>query len=84
MAAAAAEAEEEEDPLAAWERETDDDAFVRQYRERRLRELQAAQQRPAGYGSVRHVSAAELLAEIDGAPPSTFVVIHLYQEVGTR
>lgn len=56
----------------------DDDEFMEEYRAARLRQLQAAASKPI-FGSIREVSAADYLEEVDGVDPRVSVVVHLYE-----
>lgn len=56
----------------------DDDEFLKQYRNNRMQQMQAAASKPR-FGSVIEISKPEWEMEVQRAPPGVFVLICLYQ-----
>jgi hypothetical protein len=57
----------------------DDDGFMREYRHKRLAELQVLTQALPTFGRVRDVSSEEFLDEVDSEDRRVFVVVHLFE-----
>jgi hypothetical protein len=59
------------------ERDEDEEEFLRQYRERRIRELQ--QQQGTRFGSVMELTRGSFVQTIDREGPEVKIVIHMYE-----
>lgn len=59
----------------------DEDAFMRDYRAKRLKELkeQSLAAAAPSFGTVRDITAADFLSEVDGEDARVWVVVHLYE-----
>jgi len=60
-----------------YEDEDDEDEFMKEYRRKRIEEMQQAQRPTFGY--LRAIDSAEYVDAIDGEKKDVFVVIHLYK-----
>lgn len=67
------------DELVELEDETGDDAFLDQYRQQRLQELQKASASQS-FGELREISRSEWLAEVTNAGSEVWVVVQLFKE----
>lgn len=56
----------------------EDDEVLKQYQEKRLRELQEYAQKPK-FGKVYELRKQDYIAEVTNAPKDVYVVLHLYQ-----
>uniref|UniRef100_A0A7S3GW90 Phosducin domain-containing protein n=1 Tax=Spumella elongata TaxID=89044 RepID=A0A7S3GW90_9STRA len=90
-------AEEEEDETAGLDindidsddlEDDEDDAFMREFRAKRLQELRGASSSSAGanyteqtsmFGSVKEVRAEDFVQEVEGEKRNVVVVVHLYE-----
>lgn len=61
------------------EEDSEDEEFMRAYREERRRELTASHSHPV-FGGVREVTAFQFLDEIDKEDIRVFVVVHIYND----
>jgi Phosducin len=85
--AAAEEESEDSDDLDALEREllgeveesaVADDDFLKQYRKKRMQELQAAS--VSTFGWLHTVTAEQFVPSLDCEPPSVTVIVHLFED----
>ncbi|KAH9398656.1 Phosducin-like protein 3 [Tyrophagus putrescentiae] len=67
------------DEEEAWLEENDDDDFIRQYREKRLNEIQVAAQQ-ARFGDVVEITASDYVMQVNRAGEGIWVVLLLYQQ----
>uniref|UniRef100_A0A5K3EPD5 Phosducin domain-containing protein n=1 Tax=Mesocestoides corti TaxID=53468 RepID=A0A5K3EPD5_MESCO len=58
----------------------DDDAFLVQYRQRRLAEMQGTLESLPTYGHVYELNASNFVHEIDKEPAQVTVVVHVFEE----
>ncbi|VDD80437.1 unnamed protein product [Mesocestoides corti] len=59
----------------------DDDAFLVQYRQRRLAEMQGTLESLPTYGHVYELNASNFVHEIDKEPAQVTVVVHVFEEI---
>ncbi|KAM7540736.1 hypothetical protein Aperf_G00000040704 [Anoplocephala perfoliata] len=57
-----------------------DDAFLAQYRQRRLAEMQSALDSLPTYSQIYELNASNFVSEIDKEPPQVTVIVHIYGE----
>lgn len=75
VASAAGEVELREDAEDAF----DDDRFLEEYRQKRIRELQEAAARPR-FGTVELIRGSEFVEKVTNAGPDVWVVLHLFKD----
>ncbi|KAJ1432000.1 thioredoxin-like protein [Ochromonadaceae sp. CCMP2298] len=79
------EEEEEEEDLADLQDDDEDDAFMRDFRAKRLREMRdtgsLAQVKSVcpSFGTLREISSADFLSEVDEEDPRVIIAVHLYE-----
>ncbi|KAL5962757.1 Phosducin-like protein [Taenia solium] len=59
----------------------DDDAFLAQYRQKRLAEMQGVLNNLPTYGRVYELNTGSFVGEIDKEPAQVTVIVHIYEEV---
>lgn len=67
------------DDEEAWLEENDDDEFIRQYRAKRLTEIQISAQQ-ARFGDVVEITASDYVMQVNRAGEGIWVVLLLYQQ----
>ncbi|VDL19535.1 unnamed protein product [Hymenolepis diminuta] len=61
----------------------DDDAFLAQYRQKRLAEMRGTFDSLPTYSRVYELSTSNFVSEIDMEPPQVTVIVHIYEEGNT-
>ncbi|GFR49943.1 hypothetical protein Agub_g12050, partial [Astrephomene gubernaculifera] len=69
----------DEGELREAEEAFEDDRFLEEYRQRRIRELAAAASRPR-FGSVELIRGSEFVQQVTNAGPEVWVVVHLFKD----
>ncbi|KAM3186307.1 hypothetical protein ACTXT7_004562 [Hymenolepis weldensis] len=59
----------------------DDDAFLAQYRQKRLAEMRGTFDSLPTYSRVYELSTSNFVSEIDMEPPQVTVIVHIYEEI---
>ena len=66
------------DDEEAWLEDNDDDEFIRQYRTKRMNEIQLATQKPR-FGEVVEITASDYVMQVNRAGEDIWVVLLLYR-----
>ena len=66
------------DDEEAWLEDNDDDEFIRQYRAKRMNEVQLASQKPR-FGDVVEITASDYVMQVNRAGEDIWVVLLLYR-----